>query len=156
MTGDAMTYPAARSQPRAPETVPAWLLRAMLLLVLAVLALVSVAVLTGRPTEGRPQSAAVLSERSLILDGKSVQAVTVYDANGTLLADLPRGGFVTVIQSGLETIRKRHGIDPLLPVTIKRFANGRLAVEDPETGWSAELYAFGADNRAAFERLLAR
>ena len=26
--------------------------------------------------------------------------------------------------------------------------------EDPDTGWSAELYAFGGDNKAAFERLL--
>jgi hypothetical protein len=29
-----------------------------------------------------------------------------------------------------------------------------LAVEDPDTGWSVELYAFGGENKAAFERLL--
>jgi putative photosynthetic complex assembly protein len=59
-----------------------------------------------------------------------------------------------VIQNGLATERKKHRVDPLLPVRIVEYANGRLAVEDPETGWSIELYAFGAENRAAFERLL--
>jgi putative photosynthetic complex assembly protein len=39
-------------------------------------------------------------------------------------------------------------------VRIVEYTNGRLAAEDPLTGWSVELYAFGADNKAAFERLL--
>lgn len=151
-----MTYhPQTKTDPNR-EMIPVALLRGMVALVLASLAVVSFAVLTGREPTGKPQPAAVLSERSLIFDGHSAQAVTVYDADGTLLADLPHGGFVTVIQSGVETIRKRHHIDPLLPVTIKRYANGRLAVEDPLTGWSAELYAFGDDNKAAFEQLLSR
>ena len=151
-----MTYQTqARPEPQG-EKIPVALLRAMLALVVASVALVSFAVLTGREPTGKPQPAAVLSERSLIFDGHSAQAVTVYDADGTMLADLPHGGFVTVIQSGVETIRKRHHLDPLLPVTIRRYANGRLAVEDPLTGWSAELYAFGDDNKAAFERLLSR
>lgn len=152
-----MTYlPQATKAAPPRETIPVALLRGMLALVLATVAVVSFAVLTGREPTGQPQVAEVLSERSLILDGHSAQAITVYDADGTLLADLPHGGFITVIQSGVETIRRRHRMDPLLPVTIRQYANGRLAVEDPETGWSVELYAFGDDNKAAFEQLLSR
>ena len=40
------------------------------------------------------------------------------------------------------------------PIRLVRYDNGRLVAEDPATGWSAELYAFGQDNKAAFERLL--
>jgi putative photosynthetic complex assembly protein len=37
---------------------------------------------------------------------------------------------------------------------VVQYDNGRLVAEYPATGWSAELYAFGDDNKAAFERLL--
>ena len=74
--------------------------------------------------------------------------------DGTVLLDLPHGGFITVIQSGIFTERRKRGVDQTKPVRIVQYANGRLVAEDPETGWSAELYAFGSDNKAAFKRLL--
>jgi putative photosynthetic complex assembly protein len=43
-----------------------------------------------------------------------------------------------------------------LPVRIVEYANGRLTVVDDHTGWSAELGAFGSDNKAAFERLMSQ
>lgn len=144
--------PALKS--RNPEMIPKTLLRGMLALALAALALTTYAVVTGRPTVGQPTPAAVVESRAIILEGLDAQAVRVRAADGTLIADMPHGGFVTVIQSGVATQRRRHGIDPALPVNIVRYENGRLAVEDPETGWSAELYAFGDDNKAAFERLM--
>lgn len=144
--------PSLRSQ--TPEMIPKALVMAMFGLALATLAMVSAAVLTGRETVGRPEASTMLRERWIVLEGKSAQAVVVRDADGTLLLDLPHGGFVTVIQSGLATERRKHRVDPLLPVRIVEYANGRLVAEDPETGWSAELYAFGGDNRAAFEALL--
>lgn len=139
-----------------PEMIPKALLRGMLVLVLATLALVSFAVLTGRDRVGVPKEAAIINERQIILQGHSAQAVTVLNVDGSVMLDLPHGGFVTVIQSGLATERRKHGIDPLLPVRLVKYENGRLTIEDDETGWSAELYAFGADNEAAFERLLAQ
>ncbi len=139
-----------------PEMIPKALLRGMLVLVLATLALVSFAVLTGRDHVGVPKEAAIINERQIILQGHSAQAVTVLNVDGSVMLDLPHGGFVTVIQSGLATERRKHGIDPLLPVRLVKYENGRLTIEDDETGWSAELYAFGADNEAAFERLLAQ
>ncbi len=142
------------SKPHNPDMIPRPLLLAMLGLVLASLALTCFAVLTGREPAGRPDDAPIVQERSIILQGKSAQAVTVLDENGALLMDLPHGGFITVIQSGVTRARTVARVDQSLPIRIVEFANGRLTAIDDATGWSAELGAFGDDNRAAFERLL--
>ncbi len=82
--------------------------------------------------------------------------MTVRDENGTLLADLDHGGFVTVIQNGLARARTIKRVDQNSPVRLIAYANGRLTILDPETGWTAELGAFGTDNKAAFERLMTK
>ena len=139
-----------------PEMIPANLLRAMLALVLASLLLVGYSAVTGREPSGQPSPAAIVAERSIILQGGGAQAVTVLATDGSLLADLPHGGFITVIQNGLDRARLKAGIDKMLPVRIVKYANGRLTVLDDYSGWSAELGAFGDDNRAAFERLMSQ
>ena len=144
--------PALRNQ--KAEMIPTALLRGMLALALVTLAITTVAVVTDRPTVGQPKASEVVASRAIILEGLDAQAVTVRNTDGSVLMDLPHGGFVTVIQNGLATERRKHQVDPLKPVRIVEYQNGRLAVEDPETGWSIELYAFGQDNKAAFERLL--
>ncbi len=136
------------------QMIPTALLRGMLALVLVALALTTYAAVTDRPKEGRPEAAAVVKEKALILQGGGAQAVKVLAEDGRLLLDLPHGGFVTVVQNAMETQRLRHGVDKLLPVRLVSYANGRLTLEDPETGWSVELYGFGSDNEAAFQRLL--
>ncbi|MCX7889982.1 MAG: photosynthetic complex assembly protein PuhC [Rhodobacteraceae bacterium] len=153
MTGIIHHPPQARAG--QPEVVPGWLVGAMIGLALASLALVSFAVLTGRSHVGVPAQAAPVAERSLILDGHGARAVTVRDAaDGRVIADLAHGGFVAVVQNGLAREREVHGLDPRLPVRLVAYANGRLALVDPETGWSVELGNFGNQNRAAFERLM--
>ena len=156
-----MTHPAApprtpKLRSENPDMIPKVLLRGMLGLVLATLAVVTFSVVTGRDHVGVPKPSTVVQQREIILQGHSAQAVTVLNTDGTVMLDLPHGGFVTVIQSGLATERRKHGVDPLLPVRLVRYENGRLVIEDDHTGWSAELYAFGADNKAAFEALLAQ
>ncbi|MCU0802858.1 MAG: putative photosynthetic complex assembly protein PuhC [Rhodobacteraceae bacterium] len=138
---------------RQDQMIPRRLLLAMGLLALSALALASYASLTNRPLEGVPAAAAVIRERALILQGNSAQAVTVLDANGKVLADMAHGGFVTVVQNAVTTARRRQGVDQALPVRLVEYANGRLVLEDPASGESFELYAFGSDNKAAFERL---
>jgi putative photosynthetic complex assembly protein len=133
--------------------IPKGLLRGMIALVFTAVALVSYASITKRPLEGVPEASTMVRERFLILEGKSAQAVTVKTPDGQLLVDLPHGGFVTVIQSGVATERRRQGVTDNPPVRLVQYANNRLVLEDPSTGWSAELYAFGSDNKAAFERL---
>ncbi|MDT8857894.1 photosynthetic complex assembly protein PuhC [Paracoccaceae bacterium Fryx2] len=138
------------------EMVPVVLLRAMFALALLSLAIVGFSVATGREPVGQPKAADVVQERLIVLKGGGAQAVTVLAADGTVIADLAHGGFITVVQNGLQRARLTKGVDQSLPVRLVRFANGRLALLDPETGWSAELYAFGGDNKAAFERLMSQ
>jgi putative photosynthetic complex assembly protein len=139
---------------RMREMIPTALLYGMAALALSTLAVVTFAVVTDHPAVGVPAAGTAVHERFLILEGKSAQAVVVKDADGTVLMDLPHGGFVTVIQSAMARARLVARIEGNPPVRIVRYDNGRLVAEDPATGWSAELYAFGKDNKAAFERLL--
>jgi len=139
-----------------PNMIPPILLKAMLALVLASLAVVIFSVATGRDHAGVPKPAAIVTERTIILKGGGAQAVTVLDENGAVLMDLPHGGFITVIQNANERARFVKGVDKLKPLRIVEYANGRLTAVDDYTGWSAELGAFGSDNRAAFERLMSQ
>jgi putative photosynthetic complex assembly protein len=138
------------------ENIPSRLLQAMMALALSSLALVTFAVVTDRDHVGQPKDAAVLAKRTLVLKGHGAKAVTVTDADGKVLFDLEHGGFVTVIQNGLERTRTVAHVDQTLPVQLVQYANGRLTVFDPATGWSVELGNFGKDNKAAFERLLTK
>jgi putative photosynthetic complex assembly protein len=140
--------------PSGPEMIPRPMLRLMLGIVLASLALVSYAVLTDRPKAGQPEDSPVVAERSLVIRTGGAKAVTLYDTDGTLLEQLDHGGFVTVIGSGIDRERTVHKVPLDLPVRLVRRENGRFSVEDPATGWSVELTIFGADNEAAFARLL--
>lgn len=144
--------PALRNQ--KTEMIPTALLRAMFALAVITLVITSFAVLTDRPPVGQPKPSEVVASRAIILEGLDAQSVVVRNADGTLLADLPHGGFITVIQNAMARERLVHRIEGNPPLNIVRYANGRLVAEDPATGWSAELYAFGGDNKAAFERLL--
>lgn len=147
-----------RSKAKDPDKdmVPPVLLRAMLALALLSLAIVGFSVATGREPVGQPKAADVVQERLIVLKGGGAQAVTVLAPDGTVIADMAHGGFITVVQNGLQRARLTQGVDQMLPVRLVRFSNGRLALLDPETGWSAELYAFGGDNKAAFERLMSQ
>jgi putative photosynthetic complex assembly protein len=147
--------PALRApRDKQREMIPTALLYGMAALALSSLAVVSFAVFTDSPHVGAPAQGTAVEERFLILEGLSAQAVVVKDIDGTVLLDLPHGGFVTVIQSGMARARTVARVEGNPPIRLVRYDNGRLVAEDPATGWSAELYAFGQDNKAAFERLL--
>ncbi len=138
------------------DMIPKHLLLAMLALVLASLAVVIFGVLTDRTHVGVPKAADIVTERSIVLKGGGAQAVTVLDVDGSVMMDLPHGGFITVIQNAMERARLTAGVDKMLPLRIVEYANGRLTAVDDYSGWSAELGAFGSDNRAAFERLMSQ
>jgi putative photosynthetic complex assembly protein len=140
--------------PPGEEMIPRPMLRLMLGIVLASLALVSFGVLTGAPKGGTPKESPIVAERAVIIETGGAKAVTLYDAEGTLLEHLDHGGFVTVIGSGIDRERTVHGVPLDQPVNLVRRENGRFSVEDPTTGWSVELTIFGADNEAAFAKLL--
>lgn len=137
------------------DMIPIGLVRAMFALPVLALILVTFAAVTGREKAAIPEMAPIIEQWSIRMIGKDAQAVTVLREDGTVLADMDHGGFVTVIQNGLMTMRRRHGIDPSLPVDVIRFENGRLAAIDPLTDYRVELTVFGPENLAAFERMLA-
>lgn len=141
---------------RDREMIPTRLLIAMGALALSALALTTYARVTDRPLVGVPHAAEVTDSRSLILDGNRYGEVIVRDGNGVVLMDLDasEAGFISVIWRGLDRKRMLTGTDPLAPVNLVEYANGRLSIQDPATGWSAELASFGALNEAAFAQLL--
>lgn len=146
---------ATRESPER-EMIPRVLLWAMLGLALSALAITTFSVLSGRPHVGNPPAGRPIAERMFILEGRSAQAVTVYDENGKLLMDMDHGGFITVIQNAVTRKRTVARVQGNPPIRIVQYDNGRLVAEDPATGASIELYAFGNDNKAAFERLMSR
>lgn len=142
---------------RDREMVPRILVRAMFVLMLTALAIVSFAQLTGAPNVGQVRTSPVAAERSLVFDGNRNTIIAVSDADGTHLArsDDEKMGFIGVIGRVIERERMQHGHPGATdPVTLIRRENGNLAIIDPLTGWSAELIGYGKDNVAAFAGLL--
>jgi putative photosynthetic complex assembly protein len=143
-----------KSAPRGDEKIPKPILRLMLALVLASLAVTTYAALTDAPHVGVPVDSPVIAERQLVIETGDAQSVTLYAPDRTLIEHLDHGGFITVVGSAIDRERAVHRQPAGAPVTLVRRANGRFSVIDPATGWSMELTIFGADNEAAFARLL--
>jgi len=77
-------------------------------------------------------------------------------ADGVLVHTVPAqsNGFLRGTLRGLARERKRRGLGPALPVQLLAYADGRLLLQDPATGWQTDLQAFGPTNTAAFVPLL--
>jgi putative photosynthetic complex assembly protein len=136
------------------EMIPRTLLWGMLALALSALALATFSVVTNRPHVGTPVAGTVIAERTLILESHSAQSVKVLAPDGKLVADMDHGGFITVVQNAIQRARTVARVQGNPPIHFVQYDNGRLVAEDPASGASIELYAFGDDNKAAVERLL--
>lgn len=141
---------------RDRDMVPRVLVLAMFGLMAATLGIVTFAQLTDQPLRGVPEDSAIVAERSIILEGTHSDGVRVLDANGTQIAYSQdnKAGFIDVIWVGTQRNRKVAGITDNPPLNLVRLENGRIAIIDPATDWSIELIGYGADNVAAFARLL--
>lgn len=141
---------------RDKEMIPMVLVRAMFGLTFLVLLIVTYASVTDRPLEALPPVADVAVERTLVLKGDMSGAAQVFDDQGQIIADLDptQGGFVSGVYRVLERERTKHQVSLDAPVRLVAFDNGRLMIFDDTTGWRADLMGFGADNRAAFAKLL--
>lgn len=140
------------------DLVPRMMIRAMLGLVLTVLALVTYARLTDAPLVATPADSEIVMERQVFLSGDMSGAVTILDANGALIANLSpeEGGFIAGVSRVLDRERGKQGVSLTGPVSIIARKNGRISVFDPSTGWSADLMGFGRSNSLAFTKLLAK
>lgn len=152
---DAMVRQRAPSlRNRDKEMIPRTMIRAMFGLALCALVIVSFAVITERDHVGQPKPADVVETRQIVIEARGPHAVRVMDSSGGVVADLDQGGFIAVVNNGLERVRLVRGVVGNPPVDLVAYENGRLQLYDPASGWSAELGSFGAQNKAAFERLM--
>lgn len=151
-----MTPTSPRIHADKRDLVPVLMVRAMFGLVGLCLLLVSAVVWTGRPLESSPPESPVVMERLVFLSGDMSGAAKVLDADGTLVADLnaEEGGFVAGVSRVLDRERAKAGVSLYGPVRVVRTENGRMAIFDPSTGWSADLMGFGKQNSVAFAKLL--
>ncbi|MBF9042857.1 photosynthetic complex assembly protein [Rhodobacterales bacterium HKCCE4037] len=140
---------------RDREMVPRALVRAMFGLMALSIALVAYAQISDHPNTGVLIEAPVVESRSVTLSPRGLGTYDIFEG-GTLIAssDDDLGGFYGVIGRVLERRRIVHGADPALPVDVVRRENGHIAILDPHTEFTIELIGYGADNIAAFARLL--
>ena len=75
-------------------------------------------------------------------------------ATGAVILDTDNGGFVSVVNDGLERARFVNGAEGNAPVTLTLYQSGRLSLVDPATGWSTELSSFGPGNTGVWLELL--
>lgn len=150
---------ATRVYSEQDKMLPAILLRGMVALVCATLAIVTYARVTDRPLESTPPVSPVVAETRLHLASDGVSgAVTVTDLAGGPVADLTpeQGGFIAGVHRVILRERTKHRVALDGPVLLQAFENGRMAITDPATGWRADLMGFGANNASAFAQLLAQ
>lgn len=141
---------------RDRDMVPRFLVICMFSLMAVSLALVAFAQLTDQPQRGVVKPSEIVSSISVTLDGTRNSGVAVLDGSGAEIArsDLNKAGFIDVIWVSVSRARKVNGVMGNPPLNVVRRANGRTAIIDPATNWSIELIGYGADNVAAFARLL--
>jgi putative photosynthetic complex assembly protein len=153
-TNPGLWYDAEkRPQPRrSREFIPTRIVLAMFSLAGITLLLVSLAVLTDRPTTGQPKEAPVWKAQTMTMSGQG-NHVTIVEDTGRVLLDGP-GGFISVVIDGLERARLVARVEGNPPVTITQYENGRVSLTDPATGWQVELSSFGPGNVGTFRTML--
>ena len=152
-----MSQLEAQMRHRDKEMVPRILVLAMFGLMAASLALVAFAQLSGAPQRGVVEQSPAAVERVITFEATDRQSnYSIFDETGAEIArsSETRQGFIGVIGRVLERERTRNGVALDTPVRVVRRENGRVAIIDDATGWSVDLIGYGADNVAAFARLL--
>lgn len=140
---------------RDKEMVPRALVKAMFALMAGSVALVTYAQLSGHPDVGILEEAPVVESRAVTLVPLGLGSYDVMEGAVRLAGtDDHKGGFYGVIGRILDRRRMVHGADPAAPIEVVRRENGHIAILDPETDFTIELIGYGADNVAAFARLL--
>jgi putative photosynthetic complex assembly protein len=153
----AATIAEKRAQAERDRRAMVPLLRGVAALVLFALVMVTAARIAGVTPAATPDDdQPVVAERMITITGSLDGSARVADETGAIFADLGpmEAGFISGVHRALERMRMLNKIEGNPPVRLVRFADGRLALRDPSTGWRAELIGFGDDNRDAFLALL--
>ena len=150
------TVDKARIHATERELVPRLFVRAMFGMVMLCLVMVSAYRWLDGPVQYTAPDSPVVIEKTLFLEGAMSGAAKVFAEDGTVIADYSpeEGGFISGIWRVLQRERTKARVDLNGPVIVRARENNRLEIFDPSTGWGADLMGFGADNSAAFARLL--
>ena len=125
-------------------------------LILTVLVVTGLGRMAGAGTT-TPHAGTPVLARSLGFEDRADGAILVRDAEaGRDIAVLEPGtnGFVRGTLRALVRDRRREEITGRAPFRLAAWPDGRLTLEDPATGISIGLEAFGPTNMEAFARLL--
>ena len=138
------------------EMISRAMVRAIVALLIGVLALVSYATFTGRTPSAVVPEGAVVKSRLILIQAEDSGAARIFTAEGKLIADLSakQGGFISSIDRSLRRKRVVADLPQAGPVLLTLDDLNRLKISDPQSGWSADLMAFGRSNIGAFAKLL--
>jgi putative photosynthetic complex assembly protein len=153
-TGLYFDAEARAMRKRDRELIPRRLVIAIFSIAIATVLLTSFAVLTDRPLVGQPQLAPVVAERSLIIDASGNAIVVTDTTTGETVLNLTNGGFISVVNDGLERSRLVNRVAGNPPVILTLYENSRLSLVDTATGWNTEISSFGPGNVGVWMNLL--
>ena len=101
-----------------------------------------------------PEKREILEKENLILAKLTDGSVSIANLQNEELLNSNDGksGFLSVIMTGLEYNRKKVGLELLdsYQIEIKRFASGRISLEDSKASWSLNVTSFGSKNSELF------
>lgn len=131
--------------------------RGALALVFAIVgfSLIVVTVAVFAPTQARqsPLEGAARSAEMRFAD-MADGGIAVTTSEGVTILPPDTNGFVRGALRAMARVRKVHAVGPDDPFVLVYHARGRLQLVDPAIGTVIDLRAFGADNAAAFARLM--
>ena len=101
-----------------------------------------------------PEKIEILEKENFILAKLTDGSVSIANLQNEELLNSNDGksGFLSVIMTGLEYNRKKVGLELLdsYQIEIKRFASGRISLEDSKASWSLNVTSFGSKNSELF------
>jgi putative photosynthetic complex assembly protein len=156
MAMQTQTVDKARIHATERELVPRLFVRAMFGMVMICLIMVSAYRWMDGPVQYTAPDSPIVIEKTLYLEGAMSGAAKVYAEDRSLIAEYSpdEGGFLSGMWRVLQRERTKARVDLDGPVIVRARENNRLEIFDPSTGWGADLMGFGADNSAAFAKLL--
>jgi putative photosynthetic complex assembly protein len=104
-----------------------------------------------------PPASPALESLNLRFEDRSDGAIAVLDAaSGREVSLVPprTNGFVRGVLRGMFRSRKLESLGRQASFRLAREADGRLSLQDPQTGRRVDLDSFGPTNSAAFAQLL--
>ena len=141
---------------RDKEMVPRFLVQAMFGLMAATLSIVAYAQWFDVPNRGVLIEAPITQSLEIVMVGDRSGIYEVMTTDGQLIASSSdeKAGFIGVMGRVIDRERFVHDLTGNAPITVVRRENGNIAIVDDTTDLSVELIGYGADNVAAFAKLL--